>query len=416
MFLVIISFSILLAAFFSAAETAITGASTTHMHQLRNNGNKRAALVLKMRADKERLISAVLLGNNAANVISSSVATAIGIELFGSEGMVYAAFLMTAIILVFAEVLPKAYAFEHADKTSLFVAPILNILMTVLMPITSCIEKFVVFILKLFPKTSAEDIPSSEVLKGIIDWHHTEGRVIKEEKDRLGGVLDLHKIDVSQIMVHRTDMLMLDVAMPVSEIIKKAAASPHSRIPIWEGNSDNIIGILYIRDLLPLIAAGQDINIRATIKPAWFVPDTTSVNAQLNAFRKRHQHFAFVIDEYGTLQGMLTLEDILEEIVGQIEDEHDVRKTAAITKFADDTYIIKGYTSIRDINRELDWDLPDEDANTIAGYILFVSQKVPRESEVIETKDFVFEILEKEHNRIIAVKATKKLDSDDEQS
>jgi len=400
--------SILISAFFSAAETAITTVPDFVLHQLKSQGNRRAEIALRLRQDKERLISAILFGNNACNVISSALATNLAINIAGSEGVVFAAFIMTILILIFAEVLPKAYAFEHAERMSLLVSPILLWITRILYPFTAVVERLISIIIKIFSPGKKDILNAHDVLRGMIDFHHYQGKVVKEDKDMLGGVLDLHKIMVEQIMVHRTNLQMIEIGKDIKEIIKEITNIPHSRIPVWKDDPDNIIGVLHIRDLLEQLTKKnlEEIRVEEFIRDPWFIANTTSVAAQLHEFRHKRTHFALVVDEYGVLQGVVTLEDILEEIVGQIEDEYDPADDSIIIN-EDGSYTIDGDTTIRDLNRRLDWQLSDEHANTLAGYIMYLSESIPAENDTLSIENMQILVLKKRGNRLLKLKISK---------
>ena len=411
------SFLILLSAFFSGAETAITAASQAKMHQMKLQGNKKAKLVLELRENKEKLIGTILLANNGLNILSSSIVAANFMTIFGEEGVIYASFIMTIIILIFAEVLPKSYAFDNPEKVSLKIVYIIDFLVKAFSPITSTIRWISIKALKLFNLNSKSAVISgNEALRGTIELFHHEGQVIKTDKDMLGAILDLRDVTVEQIMLHRSNFFSLDVNLPIRDIINKCVETNYTRIPFWEGNPDNIIGIMHVKNLFrKALRENMDetkINIKELLIEAWFVPNTTNLSDQLHQFQKRKNHFAFVVDEYGILMGLITLEDILEEIVGQIDDEHDTEKDN-IKKLDDKKYIVNGQCNIRDINRELDIDLPEDDANTIAGLIMYEVQKIPEEGEVFVIENTECKVLKKNNNKITFVEITK-LERDDD--
>jgi Mg2+/Co2+ transporter CorB len=406
-----IFFSIILSAFFSGAETAITGVSEAKLHKLKSQGDRRAEMISELRADKERLISALLLGNNACNVISSSLATTIGISLFGTEGVVYAAFIITILILIFAEVLPKAYAFEHPERTSLFIAKALYVITKILFPITRSLQFIVEKMMNFLNKnTGHENFSAEDEIRGAIAMHHQEGRVVKQDKDMLGSILDLRNTHINEVMVHRMDLYSINIDDPANEILDKLIASTHSRVPVWQDNTDNIIGIIHVRDLITQLSNDQinidNFDFKQLMREPWFIPDTTSLFDQMHAFRAKKNHFALVIDEYGVLMGAVTFEDIIEEIVGQIEDEYDV-ETDDIQELGNNIYSVKGSTTIRDLNRYFDWQFSDEHASTVAGYIMHELQSIPEEKEKFIINGVEFTITKKTRNEITNIKIIK---------
>ena len=321
---------IALSGFFSGSETALTAASRARMNRLAEEKNNRAALVLKLTDDLERLIGAVL-GNNLVNILASALATTVFLSLFGDAGVVYATLVMTAVVVVFAEVMPKTYAITNTDRFALAVAPILRVIVWVFAPITMTVQWIVRGFLRIFGVDISETqnvLSSHEELRGAINLHHREAGLVKRDRDMLGGILDLSDLDVSDIMVHRKNMTMLDASSSNEAIVTDVLAAQHTRLPLWKDEPDNIVGVLHSKDLLRAVASAgwkpDAIKILDVASEPWFIPDTTPLQSQLNAFLRRKAHFALVVDEYGGLMGLITLEDILEEIVGDISDEHDI--------------------------------------------------------------------------------------------
>ncbi|WP_127144134.1 HlyC/CorC family transporter [Pelagibacterium montanilacus] len=397
--------------FFSGSETALTAASRARMHHLAKSGNKRAGLVEKLTIERERLIGAILLGNNVVNILASTLAASVLIQIFGEAGIVYATIAMTAAVVVFSEVLPKTLALMRPDAFAMVVAPAIRMIVFLFAPITGTVQMIVNTILKGFglDADKASAVSGHEELRGTVDFLHAEGEVFKHDRDMLGGILDLHELEVSDVMVHRTRMLALDADMPTADLVSAVLESPYTRVPLYRERQDNIVGIVHAKDLLrALMKVGGDpekVNVTKIAFKPWFVPDTTSVQAQLNAFLKRKLHFALVVDEYGEVQGLITLEDILEEIVGDIADEHDT-VMQGLTKQADGSYVIDGQLPIRDLNRALDWNLPDEEANTIAGLVIQEAKLIPEQGAQFTFHNLRFKVLRKTHNRITQLRVT----------
>ncbi|MEM9589739.1 MAG: HlyC/CorC family transporter [Pseudomonadota bacterium] len=397
---------LIISACFSGSETALTAASRARMHALEEDGNKRAGLVNRLLASRERLIGALLLGNNLVNIAASALATSLFLSIFGEAGVAYATLVMTALVVVFAEVLPKTYAILNADKMALAVAPALKVLVAVLAPVTAALQFVVRHTFSLFgAKIDADtDVLSAhEEIRGAIELHHKEGGVVKGDRDMLGGVLDLRELDVSDIMVHRTKMVAIDADLPPEQIIDEALQSSHTRIPLWKGEREEIVGILHARTLLQALRDSRGnvnkIDVMTLATKPWFVPDTTTLKAQLAAFLKGKNHFAIVVDEYGEVEGLLTLEDIIEEIVGDITDETDVAATDAQPQ-ADGSLMVEGLVPVRDVNRLMDWDLPDEEATTVAGLVIHEAQTIPNPGQTFNFHGFRFEVLRRHRNRI----------------
>lgn len=400
---------IIISAFFSSAETGLTAVSKARIYKLKMGGDKRAEIVNRLRNDKDALIGTLLLGNNAVNIVASAIATSLAISLYGDEGLVYATFIMTIMVIVFAEVLPKTYAFYNAEKTSLFVARPLLLCVRLFSPITKFVQFVVDVCMKMFgmSKTNAHILTASEELRSAIEMHHREGSFVKRERDMLGSILDLTETEVGDIMVHRKKMLTVNIDQPPDKLITQVLSKTHTRIPVWKDRPDNIIGVLHTKSLLKLIYKTKgkvdSAEILKLVVPPWFVPKTNILSNQLMQFRKKHMHMAIVVDEYGDLVGLITLEDILEEIVGQINDEHDNPLAAKLKRFKSGQIEIDGEMSIRDLNRQMDWSLPDDIANTIAGLIIHESETIPNIGEKFIFHNFAFKILNRNGNQITKV-------------
>ena len=398
-------------AFFSGSETALTAVSRARIHAMEQEGNARAASVSRLLNKPERIIGTVLLGNNLVNILASALTTSLLIALFGEAGVAYATIALTLVIVIFCEVLPKTYAIAYPDKFALAVAPVMRVLIKVLAPFTAAIEFIVRNLLKLTPTKqddAANILGAKDELRGTIELSTREGAVERSEAHRLGGVLDLNELQVYDIMVHRTKMETLDAADPPEAIIEEVLKSRYTRMPIWRDSPENIIGVLHSKDLLVALGkAGWDASkvdpVALATKP-WFIPDATGLNDQLNAFLKESAQLALVVDEYGEVEGLITLEDILEEIVGQITDEHDPGDTSIRPAGDDGTINVDGTVAIRDLNRELDWHLPDDEATTIAGLVIHEAQTIPEPGQTFTFHGYRFEVLRKSRNKITALR------------
>jgi Mg2+/Co2+ transporter CorB len=403
---------LLASAFFSGSETALTAASPAKMHALEQDGSRRARVVNYLLAIRERFIGAILLGNTLANVAASALATSLFLNLFGEGGVAYATVVMTVIVVLFAEVLPKTYAIVNADRMALTVAPAVRFVVTLLAPFITAMQFLVRHTLRLFGVSisdEAEVLSAHEELRGTIELIHKEGGVVKLDRDMLGGVLDLRELTVSDIMVHRTKMDAIDAGLPTDQIIDLALKSSHTRLPLWRGEREEIVGILHAKTLLRALRQTKGdvskLDIMALATPPWFVPDTTTLKDQLSAFLKRKSHFAIVVDEYGEVMGLVTLEDIIEEIVGDITDETDIASIAARPQ-ADGSVIVEGSVPLRDLNRLMDWDLPDEEATTVAGLVLHEAQTIPDAGQSFTFHDYRFEVLRRQRNRLTSIRVT----------
>jgi len=403
---------LLASAFFSGSETALTAASRAKMHALEEDGNARARVVNYLLTIRERVIGAILLGNSLANIAASALATSLFLTLFGEAGVVYATVVMTVVVVLFAEVLPKTYAILNADRMALAIAPAVRFVVAVLAPVTAAMQFLVRHTLRLFGAPISDDaevLSAHEEIRGAIALHHKEGGVKKLDRDMLGGVLDLRQLTVSDIMVHRTKMDAIDAELPAEEIVDAALKSSHTRLPLWRGEREEIVGVLHAKTLLRALREARgdlsQLDIMALATPPWFVPDTTTLKDQLNIFLKRKAHFAVVVDEYGEVMGLVTLEDIIEEIVGDITDETDIASIAARPQ-PDGSVIVEGSAPLRDLNRLMDWDLPDEEATTVAGLVIHEAQTIPDAGQAFTFHGFRFEVLRRQRNRLTSLRVT----------
>ncbi|MHA6287428.1 HlyC/CorC family transporter [Maricaulis sp. CAU 1757] len=401
---------LMLSAFFSGSETSLTATSRARMLQMERDKNPAAARVNHLISDGESLLGAILLGNNLVNIAASMIAGQLFERLLGGNSIIWATAVMTILVLVFAEVMPKTYALSNPERFALVVSRPVLWVVRIFAPVVGAVQFVVRSVLKLFGANVEGPVLSShDELRGTIALHHEEGGVVKDDRDMLGGVLDLRELTVDDIMVHRKSILMLDSDNPPEEIVTQALHSPHTRLPLYKGDSENIIGVLHVRDIARALHEADGnasvIDIEALRREAWFVPETTEVLDQLNAFREKREHFALVVDEYGALMGLVTLEDILEEIVGAIEDEHDIA-VEGIQSQSDGTYIVDGAVPIRDLNRALDWELPDDEAVTIAGLVIHEAQTIPERGQVFQFHGARFEIVDRRRNQILRLKVS----------
>jgi Mg2+/Co2+ transporter CorB len=401
-----------MSAFFSGSETALTAVSKARMLQQEKSGDTRAGIVGHLIQDRERLIGALLLGNNLVNILAASLATSLFLTLFGQAGVAYATLVMTAVVLVFAEVLPKTLAIGDPDRFSRVVAPFVRATVRLFSPFVIAVQVLIAAILKSLGVASTQGrgaFSAADELRGQVDLLHAEGNVVKDERDRLGGLLDLGELQVSDTMVHRIDMLTLNGSDPPDKIIGDALASPYTRLPIWEEEPENIVGVLHVKDLLRAMqAAGGDatkVDVRSVVSEPWFVPETTMLTTQLNAFLGRKAHLALVVDEYGAVQGLVTLEDIIEEIVGEIADEHDTT-IQGIRPQPDGSINVDGTVPIRDVNRMMEWALPDEEATTIAGLVINEAGIIPEPGQDFTFHGYRIRVLRRRKNRIVALRIT----------
>jgi Mg2+/Co2+ transporter CorB len=394
-------------AFFAGSETALTAVSRGKMHQLEKDGSRAAASVNRLMTDRERLIGSLLLGNTFVNILASSLATFVLEGRFGQRAVAIVTVAMTLLILVFAEVLPKTLALARTDRFALAVAGTVRRVVSVLAPIVGAVQFFVWKVLGLFG-VKEEDVVSAalaqEEIRGTVELHHQEGSVERESRDMISGVLDLPELSVADVMIHRKNMVTLNADESPEKIISAIMAIRHARIPVWRDQPENIIGVLYVKDVVRAVLAARGasgrIDIAALIAPPWFVPETMALEELLDAFREKRSHFALVVDEYGMILGLVTREDILDEVFGRIPDEHAEKVPTGIAQQADGSFVIDGITPIRDVNRELEWNLPDEEATTLAGLVIHEARTIPEVGQRFAFYGFKFEILKRQRNQI----------------
>jgi Mg2+/Co2+ transporter CorB len=408
-------------AIFSAAETALTGASRGRMHQLERDGDRAARRVNRLISDRETMIGSVLLGNNLINILASALVTEVLTKTIpGGWGVAVATGLMTVLVLVFAEVLPKTVAITRSDDVARFLSAPTQFVVWLFGPIVFAVQFFVRKVLSPFGvqvDMETDVLAAHEEIRGAVEYHHSEGLVESRDRRMLGGVLDLADMDVSQIMVHRKSIAMLDIDLPPRDIVREALEAPYTRLPIYKDDPENIVGLLHAKDLLSALAnseGGVDaLDIATIAREPWFIPDTTNLKDQLNAFLKRRNHFALVVDEYGALQGLVTLEDILEEIVGEIEDEHDLA-VEGLRRQPDGSVIVDGEVALRDLNRAMDWDLPDDQAVTVAGLVIHEAQAIPEPGQTFLFHGHRFQIAGRQRNQITSLRVSPKLETEEE--
>jgi Mg2+/Co2+ transporter CorB len=410
---------LVISAFFSCSETALTAASQGKLRTQADKGSKGAETALLVKEDNERLIGAILLGNNFANTASAAVATALLTQVFqGSTGIAIATLIMTFTVLIFSEVLPKTYAITRPEATASFVAPMVRLLIMLFSPIVNIVRAIVRGILRLFGvRTNPDDhiLSIRDEIAGALAIGQSEGLVQKEDRDRLLGALDLSERTVDEIMRHRSQIEMIDADGEPNTVISAVLASSHTRLPLYRGTRENIVGVMHAKDLLRAVDkflrdgdgkldSVSDLDVMSVAMKPYFIPDTTPLDEQMREFLKRRTHFALVVDEYGDLKGLITLEDILEEIVGEITDEFDIDAEHPLKRTESGDVLIDGAMTIRDFNRATEWSLPDEEANTVAGLVIHEAQMIPAEGQVFSFHGFRFEVVTRKDNRVTRLK------------
>lgn len=409
---------LVLSGFFSGSETALTAASRGKLRTAADKGSRGAERALEITDDNERLIGSVLLGNNVVNILATSLATALLTKIFGQNGVAFATLIMTLLVLIFAEVLPKTYAITNPEKVAASVAGPIAFVVLIFSPMVSAVRFFVRGVLFLFGVRTDPDsqiLAVHEEIAGALHLGHSEGIVEKEDRDRILGALDLNDRTVEEIMLHRSGIELINIDQPLLDILAQCLESSFTRLPLYKNDPENIVGVVHAKDLLramhKLLSGGRidqrslaEFDIMSVAMQPYFIPETTTLGDQMREFLRRKTHFALVVDEYGGIEGLITLEDILEEIVGEIADEFDQDETAQYEETSDGAFLVEGGMTIRDINRAHDWNLPDEEANTIAGLVIHEAQMIPMEGQVFSFHGFRFEVVEKDENRIATLK------------
>ncbi|MGP9805165.1 HlyC/CorC family transporter [Paracoccus sp. NSM] len=404
-------------AFFSGSETALTASSRSKLQARADKGETGAQAALRVTEDSEKLIGAILLGNNVVNILSASLATALLTRVLGSSGVAMATLVMTVLVLIFAEVMPKTYAISAPEKVASLVARPIRLVTIILSPVVAVVRVIVRGILALFglkTDAGAHMFSIEEEIAGALSIGHASGAVHKEDRDRLLGALDLGNRTVEEIMRHRSEIQMIDADMAPERILEAVLSSPHTRLPVYKDERENVVGVVHAKDLLRAVnrsvrdqrdpMADRRLDLMAVAMPPYFVPETTALDEQMREFLKRRTHFALVVDEYGSLRGLVTLEDIIEEIVGEITDEHDTEADQTLKPSPQGDYLVEGGMTIRDLNRQLDWSLPDDEANTVAGLVIHMAQSIPDQGQVFSFHGYRFEVVTRRENRITRLK------------
>jgi len=399
-------------AFFAGSETALTAASRARMLQLEKDGSRAARDVNRLLSNRERMIGALLLGNTFVNILISSLATTMLSARLGPRTVAVTTVLLTFIILVFAEVLPKTLAIARTDRFALAVAWLLRPTVGLLAPIVGAVQFVVWRVLALFgvrlEEKAAPVLAPHEDIRGTVELHHQEGTVEREHRDMIGGILDLPELKIGDVMIHRKNLVTVEADLRPAELFEAILAARHTRVPVWRETPDNIIGVLHLQDVMrEFVRKGgktDELNLLPLMMPPWFVPDTTTLEEQLRAFRERRSHFALVVDEYGALQGVITFADILDQIFGDIPDQYETPEPAAFRPNPDGSYTVDGTTPVRELNRDLDWNLPVEEATTIAGLVIHEARTIPEPGQRFAFYGYEFEVLRRQRNQITALR------------
>lgn len=392
---------IALSGYFSSAETALVTVNKIRMRSLAEEGNKRAVTVMKITEDSGKMLSAILIGNNIVNISASSLATTLTANVFGNQYIAYATGALTFIVLIFGEVTPKTFATINADKLALFYAPAISVFMWILTPAIWVINKVSMLVLKLLgtDKTQKETAITENELRTIVEVSHEEGVIESEEKKMINNVFDFGDSQARDVMIPRIDMKCADIDSTYHEIIDIFRSEKYTRLPIYEGTTDNVVGIINVKDLL-LFDSHEEFNIRDILREPYYAYEFKKTSELMEELKKTSNNIAIVLDEYGSTVGMITLEDLLEEIVGEIRDEYDEDEKDPIQKISANEYLIEGMTKLDDFNDLTKLNLQSDEYDSMGGFVIEVLDKLPQQGDVVELPGAVITVERVDKNRI----------------
>lgn len=402
----------ILSAFFSASETAFSSANKIRLKYLANNGNKRAQEVLRLVEDYTSLLSCVLIGNNIVNTVSASLATLLFVNLFGQSGVGYASIVMTIVLLIFGEITPKTIAKEMPEHYAMSVAPVFSFLIFILRPINFVFEKWKYLLSHLFQAEDSESFRSEEFIT-MVEEAQEGGDMDDHEADLLTNAIEFKDMDVKDILTPRVDVVAAEVDMDYDIIEKKFRENGFSRLPVYEKTVDNIIGFIHEKDFYYLYYKQTKMSIREVLKPVIFTSPHVKISALLRQLQHDKTHMAVVIDEYGGTAGIITMEDILEELVGEIYDEHD-QVIEYFQKISDTEYYVKGDADIDDAFEYFDIEPDDEyDFNTVSAWVIHNLDKIPKNGDSFVFQNLEVTVMEADAKRVLKVKVKIRKDEKD---
>jgi len=407
---------VLVSGFFSGSETALMSLNRYRLRHKANNGDKAAQRTARLLENPDRLISLILLGNNFVNILASAIATVIALRVMGEPGIAVATGLLTLIILVFAEVTPKTFATRRAEQFAAIASAVYLPLMKLTYPLVVTVNWMSSKILKLLntDAISAEDEHlSSEELRTVLN--ETAGMIPQRHRDMLLNILDLGTVSVSDIMVPRNEIVGIDLEDPWDEVMQAISKSPHSRLLVYRENVDDVVGFIYLRRMLDALRSGNMTRqyLESAVRDAYFIPEGTTLTVQLLNFQREKRRVGLVVDEYGDIQGMLTLEDILEEIVGEFDNDPQIAP-AEIRPQPDGSFIVDGTTQVRNLNKSLNWSLPSEGPKTLNGIVVEHFENFPPQGAEFTFNGHPMTILAVEDNMVQTVRIEPVLDDDTE--
>ena len=405
---VILFILLVMSAFFSGAETSLMSVNRYKLKHKHKQGDKLASKVTYLIKNPDKTLSLILLMNNFVNILASAISTIIAIKLYGEAGIAISVIVLTVVILIFAEVTPKTLAALHADKIAYPVSWLLYPLMKILRPIImiiNVITKGILRILGIKDNKINQELLTKDEIKLIVK--ESSQRIPKSHEDMIVNMLDLEKVKVEDAMIPRSEVYAVDIDDDLDVITKKLTTSKHTRIPIYHQDINKLLGFLHKRKVMEMIVTNNFSKdfIKEAVSQPYYIPEDTSLTSQLISFKKERKRIGCVVDEYGDVKGLVTLNDILEEIVGEFSDDN---KDLGIIKISNNSYVIDGSIQIREINKLLDWKISENVAKTINGYILECLENIPKKGETFTNEGYVFEIIEISNNFVNNVKVTKK--------
>lgn len=397
-FLVIL---IALSAFFSSAETALTTVSKIRLKTLADEGNKNARIVMKIKENPDKMLSAILIGNNIVNISASSLATIFVQNVWGSWAISIGTGVLTIVVLIFGEITPKTAATIHADSLSLLYAKPIWLLMTILTPVIFIINLLASGFMRILglKSNAKENTFTEEELRTIMNVSHEEGVIEKEEREMINNVFDFGDAEAKDVMIPRIDMCMVDVDASYEELIKIFKENKYTRLPVYQESSDNVIGIINIKDLI-FYRSGDDFNIRDYLRDVYYTYEYKKLSELMVEMRKDSVNITIVLDEYGAAVGLITIEDLLEEIVGEIRDEYDYDEEDSFKEVAPDEYVVDGQIKLDDVNDSLNLTLTSDDYDSLGGYIIGSLDRLPAEGDKVETDKVTLVVDSMDKNRI----------------
>ena len=392
---------LLLSAFFSSAETALTTVNRVRMRTLADDGNKKAQRVLDITDNKAKMLSAILIGNNVVNLSASSLLTTLATNLFGSQWIALSTGVLTFLILIFGEISPKTFSTFKAEKISLAYSGIISGLMWILTPVIFIVNKFAMGFLLLLGVDSREKGQSftEDELRTIVDVSHEEGVLEHEEHEMINNVFDFGNSRARDVMIQRIDMTCASIDSTYDEIIDIFRAEKYTRLPIYKDSIDNVIGIINVKDLL-LYSPGDDFHVSEILREPYYTYEFKKTSELMEELKKTSNNITIVLDEYGSTVGMISLEDLLEEIVGEIRDEYDEDEEDCITKINDNEYQLNGMTKLDDLNELLDTDYESEDYDSVSGLVIDKLERLPHDGDEVELDNARIVVDHIEKNRI----------------